>query len=163
MNRTRVDFYRDGSLYYAFERSAYFVANWLSPGHPFEHFFAGYQPMVRIVLTQEELDGLLAPYKNATRGPEKVIIPAGIPFDIYVYQRWKSTSGLSHSAPKKEGQSAKRPEEKQRRYEELWYKVKSFDLRNVSDAQCKVFVGILKGIVDGEMDLSDDIMTEDEA
>lgn len=150
LNTLRVDFYKDGDQYYAFERSAWFVCVWLSPGRGYQISRPDGIPMVYCSVSEEELEKLLESVQGVTRTKEKVIVSAGIDFDIHAYYKWRDCKSVGRGPryePLPGGNRKLSAREMQRRYEELWGKVSSFDAENSTDAQCREFIEELKGLL----------------
>lgn len=152
LNTSRVDFYRDGGRFYAFQRSAWFVAAWLSPGHGFDRMTVNHERLVYITLSEEELDALLLPFKNVIHTDEKVMVPSGIPFNISAYNNWKDWESVERSAAMRAGN--RKPSlpvaHQQRLYEQLWNQVKTFDEESADDLACRIFIADLKKLIHAE-------------
>lgn len=150
LNTLRVDFYKDGKRYYAFDHSAWFVCVWLSPGEGHHVGRPDGIPMAYCSVSEKELDKLLEPFQGVTRTKEKVIVSAGIDFDIHAYYKWRDCKSVGRGPRYGAlpcGNRKLSTWEMQRRYEELWGKVSSFDAENSTDAQCREFIEELKGLV----------------
>ena len=144
-NTSRVDFYKDGETYYAFDRSAWFVSSWLSPGQSPVQRYVNSIPMVYIAFTAEELEALLKPFKFVTRTAEKTMIPAQIPFNINAYYNWRNQNGDRSAARRAEDKR-----EDRRLRDRLWDCVRAFDIQHASPDECRALVVRLKRIVEAE-------------
>lgn len=89
-NTSRIVFYRDGERYTAFQHSAWFVAAWLIPGHPFLTRNMGYSSVVYMLFSKEVLEPVLDSYDNILCASEKIIVPVPVPFDVHAYYNWRN-------------------------------------------------------------------------
>ncbi len=147
-NTSRVDFYKDGERYYAFERSAWFVSVLFKPDRNYQVLSSDGIRMVYYSFSEKDLENLLQPFKTVTRTKDQVMVSAGMNVDIIAFYKWRDSNQTAVQRPVVLGGSERKsPREMQRLYVELWAKVDSFDMENASDENCREFVLVLKDMV----------------
>ena len=148
-NTSRVDFYKEGELYYAFERSAWFVSVLFGSERKYQFLSYGGARMIYFSFSEEELENLLQPFKAVTRTKDQIILPAGMKMDILAYYKWRdfNRTAVQRPAVLLGPERKASPRELQRLYVELWAKVEDFDVENASDEMCREFVLVLKEMV----------------
>lgn len=147
-NTSRVDFYKDGERYYAFERSAWFVSVLFKPDRNYQVLSSDGIRMVYYSFPEEDLENLLQPFKTVTRTKDQVMVSAGMNVDIIAFYKWRDSNRTAVQRPVVlVGSERKSSREMQRLYVELWAKVDSFDMENASDENCREFVLVLKDMV----------------
>ncbi|MBR1783306.1 MAG: hypothetical protein IJ753_07325 [Bacteroidales bacterium] len=147
-NTSRVDFYKDGERYYAFERSAWFVSVLFKPDRNYQVLSSDGIRMVYYSFSEEDLENLLQPFKTVTRTKDQVMVSAGMNMDIIAFYKWRDSNRTAvQRSVVLVGSERKSSREMQRLYVELWAKVDSFDIENASDENCRELVLVLKDMV----------------
>lgn len=150
LNRSQVFFYREEDQWRAFNRSAWFVATFLSPHKAPRALCQQNLQMVYYSFTQEELDELLSSYKFLSRKEDKVICDIGQVFNINAYYNWKAGILNQNRALIKVESVPAMAESSRSRLDKnalLREKIANFDLDNSTSQQCFIFIKELKNLL----------------